>query len=198
MLEPFPDLSTAAGWLPLAFMLVMGLAILAYVILDGFDLGVGLLLQLGNDDGQKDTMIASIGPFWDANETWLVLGIGILLVAFPAAHGIMLGALYLPVALMLIGLTLRGVAFDFRVKAKDEHKATWDFAFFAGSLLASLAQGYMLGRVVTGFTENLWSYLFACLIGLCMASSYTLLGSTWLIIKTTDELQRFAIAWAKR
>ena len=93
MLEPFPDLSTAAGWLPLAFMLVMGLAILAYVILDGFDLGVGLLLQLGNDDGQKDTMIASIGPFWDANETWLVLGIGILLVAFPAAHGIMLGAL---------------------------------------------------------------------------------------------------------
>ena len=110
----------------------------------------------------------------------------------------MLGALYLPVALMLIGLTLRGVAFDFRVKAKDEHKATWDLAFFAGSLLASLAQGYMLGRVVTGFTENLWSYLFACLIGLCMASGYTLLGSTWLIIKTTDELQRFAIAWAKR
>jgi cytochrome d ubiquinol oxidase subunit II len=144
MLEQIPDLSTAAGWLPLAFMLVMGLAILAYVILDGFDLGVGLLLQLGSDDAQKDTMIASIGPFWDANETWLVLGIGILLVAFPVAHGIVLGALYLPVALMLIGLTLRGVAFDFRVKAKDEHKATWDFAFFAGSLLASLAQGYML------------------------------------------------------
>jgi len=192
MLEQVPDLATAAGWLPLAFMLIMGLAILAYVILDGFDLGVGLLLQLGGSDQQKDTMIASIGPFWDANETWLVLGIGILLVAFPLAHGIVLGALYLPVALMLIGLTLRGVAFDFRVKAKDEHKATWDVAFFAGSLLASLAQGYMLGRVVTGFTENLWSFLFACLIGLW------LLGSTWLIIKTADELQRRAITWAKR
>ncbi len=97
MLEQAPDLTTAAGWLPLAFMLIMGLAILAYVILDGFDLGVGLLLQLGSDDDQKDTMIASIGPFWDANETWLVLGIGILLVAFPVAHGIVLGALYLPI-----------------------------------------------------------------------------------------------------
>lgn len=198
MSELIPDLTTGAGWLPLAFMLVMGLAILAYVILDGFDLGVGLLLQLGDGDDQKDTMIASIGPFWDANETWLVLGIGILLVAFPLAHGIVLGALYLPVALMLIGLTLRGVAFDFRVKAKDEHKATWDRAFFTGSLLASLAQGYMLGRVVTGFTETVWSYLFACLIGLCLTSGYALLGSTWLIIKTTDELQRRAITWAKR
>ena len=198
MPEPIPDLTNAAGWLPLAFMIVMGLAILAYVILDGFDLGVGLLLQLGNGDEQKDTMIASIGPFWDANETWLVLGIGMLLVAFPVAHGVMLGALYLPVALMLVGLTLRGVAFDFRVKAKDEHKATWDLAFFAGSLLASLAQGYMLGRVVTGFTENLWSYLFACLIGLSMASGYALLGSTWLVIKTTGELQRRAIVWGKR
>ena len=198
MLEQAPDLTTAAGWLPLAFMIIMGLAILAYVILDGFDLGVGLLLQLGDSDEQKDTMIASIGPFWDANETWLVLGIGILLVAFPSAHGIVLGALYLPVALMLIGLTLRGVAFDFRVKARDEHKATWDWAFFAGSLLAALSQGYMLGRFVTGFTEDLLSFLFACLIALGMASGFALLGSTWLIIKTTDELQRRAITWAKR
>ncbi|MEJ2299143.1 MAG: cytochrome d ubiquinol oxidase subunit II, partial [Woeseiaceae bacterium] len=116
MPDQIPDLATPAGWLPLAFMAVMGLAILAYVILDGFDLGIGILLQMG-DDGEKDTMIASIGPFWDANETWLVLGIGILLVAFPAAHGIVLGELYLPVTLMLIGLSLRGVAFDFRVKA---------------------------------------------------------------------------------
>ena len=197
MLEQIPDLTTSSGWLPLAFMIIMGLAILAYVILDGFDLGVGLLLQFGSDE-QKDTMIASIGPFWDANETWLVLGIGILLVAFPLAHGVILGALYLPVALMLIGLTLRGVAFDFRVKARDEHKATWNLAFFAGSLLASLAQGYMLGRVVTGFAENLWSYLFAGLIALGMASGFTLLGSTWLIVKTSGELQRRAIVWAKR
>ncbi len=197
MLEQIPDLATPEGWLPLAFMLVMGLSILAYVILDGFDLGVGLLLELGTDD-QKDRMIASIGPFWDANETWLVLGVGILLVAFPAAHGIILGELYLPVALMLIGLTLRGVAFDFRVKAKAEHKAAWNRAFFAGSLIASVSQGYMLGRVVTGFADNTWSFLFAGLIGLCMASGYSLLGSTWLIIKTSGRLQRRAVDWAKR
>ncbi len=197
MPEPFPDLTTPAGWLPLAFMLVMGLAILAYVILDGFDLGVGLLLQFGTDE-QKDTMIASIGPFWDANETWLVLGVGILLVAFPYAHGIILGALYLPVALMLIGLTMRGVAFDFRVKAKAEHKAAWNMTFFVGSLIASLTQGYMLGRLVTGFVDNSFSFLFASLIALGMAAGYALLGATWLIIKTSDELQLRAVAWAKR
>ena len=129
-----PDLSQAAGWLPLVFALVMALAMLAYVILDGYDLGVGVLLRRADDDAQKDAMIASIGPFWDANETWLVLGVGVLLVAFPMAHGVILGALYLPVALMLVGLTLRGVAFDFRVKARAEHKPLWDRAFYAGSL----------------------------------------------------------------
>jgi cytochrome d ubiquinol oxidase subunit II len=197
MPEQIPDLATSAGWLPLAFMAVMGLAILAYVILDGFDLGIGILLQLG-DDGEKDTMIASIGPFWDANETWLVLGIGILLVAFPTAHGIVLGELYLPVTLMLIGLSLRGVAFDFRVKAAARYKQAWDRAFFGGSLLAALSQGFMLGRYVTGFTDDGWSYAFAVLIGLCLASGYMLLGSAWLIIKTEDVLQRRAIDWAKR
>ncbi len=107
MLEPFvmPDISTPAGWLPLAFALVMALAMLAYVILDGYDLGVGILLGRAASDAEKDTMVASIGPFWDANETWLVLGVGVLLVAFPMAHGVILGALYLPVAAMLIALT---------------------------------------------------------------------------------------------
>ncbi|MFP5325697.1 MAG: cytochrome d ubiquinol oxidase subunit II, partial [Gammaproteobacteria bacterium] len=121
--------------LPLIFMAVMGLSLLAYVILDGYDLGVGLLLPLGSD-AQKDTMISSIGPFWDANETWLVLGVGVLLVAFPKAHGLVLQALYLPVAVMLIGLILRGVAFDFRVKAPVVWKPFWNRAFFAGSLMA--------------------------------------------------------------
>src|SRR5690606_2002317 len=102
-------------WLPLVFMGLMGLSILIYVVLDGYDLGVGILIARAND-AEKDKMIASIGPFWDANETWLVLGIGILLVAFPVAHGIILTALYLPTALMLGGLILRGVSFDFRTK----------------------------------------------------------------------------------
>jgi cytochrome d ubiquinol oxidase subunit II len=112
------DLMSPAGWLPLVFALVMALSMLAYVILDGYDLGVGALLDSADSVEQKDVMIASIGPFWDANETWLVLGVGVLLVGFPMAHGVILGALYLPVALMLVALSLRGVAFDFRVKAK--------------------------------------------------------------------------------
>lgn len=120
--------------LPLIFMALMGLSMLVYVISDGYDLGVGMLMPRANE-AEKDVLIASIGPFWDANETWLVLGIGILLVAFPKAHGLVLGQLYLPVVLMLIGLTLRGVAFDFRVKARDAPKATWDRLFFAGSML---------------------------------------------------------------
>ena len=107
--------------LPLVFMVLMGLAILAYVILDGFDLGVGILVPLATPD-EQDMMVASIGPFWDANETWLVLGVGILLVAFPQAHGVILTALYLPVALMLIALMLRGVAFEFRAKATGRYK----------------------------------------------------------------------------
>ncbi|HJV95421.1 MAG TPA: cytochrome d ubiquinol oxidase subunit II, partial [Albitalea sp.] len=135
--------------LPIIFMGLMGFAMLAYVVLDGYDLGVGLLMPRASD-AQKDVMVASIGPFWDANETWLVLGVGILLIAFPKAHGMVLTALYLPVALMLIGLILRGVAFDFRVKAQDKHKPLWNHAFAAGSLLAAASQGWMLGHYITG------------------------------------------------
>lgn len=197
MFELTPDMTTPEGWLPLVFMLMMGFAILAYVILDGFDLGVGLLFR-GADAGERDVMIASIGPFWDANETWLVLGVGILLVAFPSAHGIILGHLYLPIAVMLVGLTLRGVAFDFRVKARDEHRDAWNTAFFVGSGMAALSQGYMLGRVITGYQGDLPSLLFAGFIGACVASGYALLGATWLIIKTTGPLRRKAIVWARR
>ena len=130
-------------WLPVVFAGLMALAMLIYVVLDGYDLGVGLLLARANDT-EKDMMIASIGPFWDANETWLVLGVGILLIAFPMAHGVILSSLYLEVAAMLVGLILRGVAFDFRVKAREPHKPLWNAAFFGGSLLASLAQGLSL------------------------------------------------------
>lgn len=195
--ELIPDLSVAAGWLPLAFALVMALAMLAYVILDGYDLGVGVLLRRADDEAQKDTMIASIGPFWDANETWLVLGVGVLLVAFPMAHGVILGALYMPVALMLLALTLRGVAFDFRVKARAEHKPLWDRAFYFGSLLAGWSQGYMLGSLITGFKEDWASHLFSALIGLCLVAAYCLLGAGWLIMKTEGALQLKAVAWAR-
>ncbi|GAB4349847.1 MAG: cytochrome d ubiquinol oxidase subunit II [Immundisolibacter sp.] len=183
--------------LPLIFMALMGVAMLAYVVLDGFDLGVGLLLPLV-DDADKDRMIASIGPFWDANETWLVLGAGILLVAFPQAHGVVLTALYLPVAFMLIGLILRGVAFDFRVKARAEHKVLWNRAFVLGSALAAFSQGFMLGKYVLGFAGGLWPALFAVLIGVCLMAGYTLLGACWLLMKTGPTLKRQAAHWARR
>ena len=192
-----PELATPAGWLPLAFLAVMGLSMLAYVVLDGYDLGVGLLLHRASDE-HKDTMIASIGPFWDANETWLVLGIGVLLVAFPLAHGVILGALYLPVALMLVGLILRGVSFDFRVKARAAHKGRWNRLFATGSAVAALSQGYMLGRYITGFDHAFGAYAFAVLIALCLAAGYVLLGATWLLLKTEGELQRRAVSWARR
>ena len=192
-----PDLTQQAGWLPLVFALVMALAMLAYVILDGYDLGVGVLLRRADDEAQKDTMIASIGPFWDANETWLVLGVGVLLVAFPLAHGVILGALYLPVALMLTSLTLRGVAFDFRVKARAEHKPLWDRAFYVGSLLAGFSQGFMLGALVTGFADDWGSQVFNALIGLCLVAAYCLLGAGWLIMKTEGALQLKAVRWAQ-
>jgi cytochrome d ubiquinol oxidase subunit II len=184
-------------WLPVVFAGLMALAMLIYVVLDGYDLGVGVLLS-GAEDKEKDMMIASIGPFWDANETWLVLGIGILLIAFPIAHGIILSSLYLPVAVMLVGLILRGVAFDFRVKAREPHKPLWNRAFFSGSLLASLAQGFMLGHYISGFEETLAAYAFSLLIGVSLVAGYGLLGATWLIMKSEDELQRKAVRWAQR
>lgn len=196
MLDLAPDLTQAAGWMPMVFLAVMGLAMLAYVVLDGYDLGVGVLMNRASDD-DKDSMIASIGPFWDANETWLVLGVGILLTVFPLAHGVILGALYLPVAMMLIGLTLRGVAFDFRVKARAALKPLWNRAFFAGSVLASWSQGYMLGSLITGFDSSGWVIAFNAVIGAALVAAYCLLGAGWLIIKSEGELQLQAVRWAQ-
>lgn len=187
---------TPAEWLPIAFVAVMGLSILAYVILDGYDLGVGILMANATR-AERDVMVGSIGPFWDANETWLVLGIGILLVAFPVAHGMILTALYLPVALMLLGLTLRGVAFEFRVKAQTNLQTWWDRAFVAGSALTAVTQGYMLGRYIMGFEDTLAAHGFGILTGLCLAAGYGLIGACWLILKTEGDLQRRAVAFAR-
>src|SRR5210317_2494723 len=137
--------------LPILFASLMGLSMLIYGLLDGYDLGVGILSGFTKTREEKNKMIASIGPFWDANETWLVLGVGILLIAFPKAHGVILGHLYLPVFVMLIGLIFRGVAFDFRSKSQSRYHNWWDRAFSLGSLVTALAQGYMLGSYIVGF-----------------------------------------------
>lgn len=193
MLTLFGD---PAVWLPLTFAGLMGFSILVYVVLDGFDLGVGLLSPLASVE-HRDRMIASIGPFWDANETWLVLAIGLLLVAFPQAHGMILSGLYLPVAFMLIGLILRGVAFEFRVKAPTSHKPAWDWAFFAGSLMTSLSQGFMLGMYITGLEWTLPAVVFSALTALFLTVGYSFIGATWLIYKTEGLLQLKTVEWAR-
>src|SRR5437899_1282380 len=165
-----------AELLPLVFAALMGLAILAYVVLDGYDLGVGMLMA-GAERAEQDLMVDAIGPFWDANETWLVLGIGLLLVAFPKAHGVVLGALYLPVAAMLVGLMLRGVAFELRIKAEGWQRELWNWLFWAGSTLASFAQGLMLGRYITGFEPGFGYWLFAVVVGASLCGGFLLAGA---------------------
>ncbi len=182
--------------LPLVFAALMGIAILVYVVLDGFDLGVGMLMPAAGRE-EQDLMVASIGPFWDANETWLVLGIGLLLVAFPIAHGEVLGALYLPVAAMLVGLMLRGVAFELRTKAEGWQRELWNWLFWAGSTLASFAQGLMLGRYITGFEPGAGYWLFAIAVGASLCGGYVLLGATWLVLRTEGPLREKAVGWAK-
>lgn len=193
MAEIFAD---PTQWLPLTFAALMGLSILIYVVLDGFDLGVGVLFPFAENE-EKDMMVASIGPFWDANETWLVLAIGILLVAFPSAHGTILTALYLPVAIMLIGLILRGVAFEFRVKAPPQFKTFWNHAFFTGSLMASLSQGFMLGLYIMGLQWTVWTVAFSLLTAVFLTVAYSFIGATWLILKTEGALQAKAVEWSK-
>ena len=183
--------------LPIIFALLMGVSILIYVILDGFDLGVGVLMPFA-EDAEKDRMIASIGPFWDANETWLVLAIGLLLVAFPAAHGMILTAMYLPVAVMLFGLILRGVAFEFRGKTETAAgKRQWNAAFVIGSLMASLSQGYMLGLYVMGLESTATTVAFATMTAFCLTAAYAFIGATWLLMKTEGVLQMKSVRWAK-
>ncbi len=182
--------------LVLVFTALMGFSILLYVLLDGYDLGVGMLMPAATPEEQS-LMVGSIAPFWDANETWLVLGIGLLLVAFPLAHGVILGALYLPVAAMLVGLMLRGVAFELRVKAEGWQRELWNWLFWAGSTLASFAQGLMLGRYVTGFEDGFGYWLFACVVGASLCGGYVLLGATWLILRTRGTVQKKSVQWAR-
>lgn len=191
------DLIQGSELLPYVFAFLIGLSMLLYATLDGYDLGVGLLSREVSG-ADRDRMISSIGPFWDANETWLVLGVGLLLVAFPAAHGIVLTELYLPVALMIVGLVFRGVSFEFRKKVKLSRQGRWNAVFFYASLVVALCQGYMVGRFMTGLQSGWAGEGFALFFGLLVVAGYTLMGATWLVLKCEGELQRRAIGWARR
>ena len=181
--------------LPLIWACIIGSAVAMYVILDGFDLGIGILFPYAKSDADRDQMINSIAPFWDGNETWLVLGGVGLLVAFPPAYAVIMPAMYLPVIIMLLALVFRGVAFEFRVVSHS--KSLWSFAFAAGSTLTSFCQGVILGGLIQGIrVENNsfaggafdWATPFALLCGFGVSFGYALLGATWLLMKTSGPL----------
>lgn len=179
---------------------IIAFAVAAYVVMDGFDLGIGILFPRLKPGQQRDTAMNSIAPVWDGNETWLVLGGGGLMAAFPLAYAIVLPALYAPLIAMLLGLIFRGVAFEFRWR-DPAHRPFWDFAFFAGSLTATLAQGITLGALLQGITVKgraygggWWEWLspFSLLTGISLVIGYALLGACWLIWKSEGELQALA------
>ncbi|MGO4713059.1 cytochrome d ubiquinol oxidase subunit II [Bradyrhizobium sp. 2TAF24] len=184
---------------------IIAFAVFAYVVMDGFDLGLGLLFPLFPAKQDRDVMMNSVAPVWDGNETWLVLGGGGLFAAFPLAYAVLMPALYTPIIAMLLGLVFRGVAFEFRWRTTRERNL-WDIAFAGGSLLATLAQGIALGAVLQGvkvtgrvYGGGWWDWLtpFSVLTGIALVAGYGLLGATWLIMKTTGELREraYTLSW---
>jgi cytochrome d ubiquinol oxidase subunit II len=181
---------------------ILAVGVFMYVFLDGFDLGVGILFPFAPDDESRNLMMASVAPVWDGNETWLVLGGVALFAAFPLAFAVILPAVYFPILAMLLGLIFRGVAFEFRPTARTS-RHHWDRAFFVGSLVATFAQGCVLGKFVLGFevrgreyagSSMDWLHPFVLMVGAGLVCGYTLLGATWLVLKTEGPLQ----AWARR
>jgi len=194
------DFSTIID-LPLIWAFLIATAIFLYVLLDGFDLGVGIVFPFAPSDKCRDRMMNSIAPFWDGNETWLVLGGGGLLAAFPLAYSVLLPAFYIPIITMLLALIFRGVAFEFRFKSEKKWRYIWDYAFHFGSLGAAFSQGMVLGAFIQGVHvtgRNFaggpfdWATGFSVMTGMAVVFGYALLGSTWLVMKTEDITQEWA------
>ncbi|MBK3799867.1 cytochrome d ubiquinol oxidase subunit II [Azospirillum brasilense] len=192
--------------LTLAWVAIVGFAVFMYVLMDGFDLGIGILYPFAPSEEARDVMMNSVAPVWDFNETWLILGGAGLFAAFPIAYAIVLPAMYLPLLLMLIALIFRGVAFEFRFKARSS-RHLWNKAFFLGSLLATFAQGVVLGSFIQGIevegrnfagTMLDWLTPFSLFCGVALIAGYALLGSTWLIWRTIGILQDWCFRVARR
>jgi cytochrome d ubiquinol oxidase subunit II len=192
--------------LPLAWAIIIVFGIMMYVVMDGFDLGIGLLYPFFPAKPDRDVMMNTVAPVWDGNETWLVMGGAGLLAAFPLAYSVVLSALYLPLLLMLLGLVFRGVAFEFRFKSTDAHRRWWDFAFIGGSATATFFQGATLGAFIEGLKVERGAYAggpldwvspFSLFTGAGLLVAYALLGCTWLIYKTDDRLQQRMVGLAR-
>lgn len=192
--------------LPVVWIVIIAFGLMMYVIMDGFDLGIGILFPFVRERESRDVMVNTVAPVWDGNETWLVLGGAGLMAAFPLAYAVVLSALYLPLLLMLLGLIWRGVAFEFRFKADEHHKPFWDLAFMGGSYVATFFQGVVLGAFLNGFEVRdgvatggalAWITPFSLFTGLGLLVAYALLGATWLIIKTEGALHDRMVALAR-
>jgi cytochrome bd ubiquinol oxidase subunit II len=184
---------------------IIAFAVFVYIVMDGFDLGLGILFPLFPAKADRDVIMNSVAPVWDGNETWLALGGGGMMAAFPLAYAVLMPALYTPVIAMLLGLVFRGVAFEFRWRTRRERNL-WDFAFAGGSLVAALAQGVALGAILQGvhvegrhYAGGWWDWLtpFSILTGVALVIGYALLGATWLVMKTEGELRERAyhLSW---
>ncbi|OGB24725.1 MAG: cytochrome d ubiquinol oxidase subunit II [Burkholderiales bacterium RIFCSPLOWO2_02_FULL_57_36] len=193
-------MSNLSYTVPVIWALIIGLAVALYVVLDGFDLGIGILFPFFPQEEERDQMMNSIAPFWDGNETWLVLGGAGLLVAFPLAYALIMPALYLPIIVMLLALIFRGVSFEFRWVAKPRHRK-WDIAFAAGSIIAAFSQGVVLGGLLQGVRiENGqfaggaidWLTPFSMMCGVGLVVGYALLGATWMMMKTEGKVEQRA------
>jgi cytochrome d ubiquinol oxidase subunit II len=192
--------------LSLIWVLIIGFGLMMYVVMDGFDLGIGILFPFVPHAGDRDLMVNTVAPVWDGNETWLVLGGAGLMAAFPLAYSVLLSALYVPIIMMLMGLIWRGVAFEFRLKADEGRRPFWDIAFAGGSYTAAFFQGAALGAFVDGFVVSGPSYEggaldwltpFSVFTGVGVVVSYALLGSTWLTMKTEGPLQGRMMGYAR-
>src|ERR1043166_4515051 len=192
--------------LPVLWAVIIAFGLMMYVTMDGFDLGIGILFPFIRSRGDRDTMVNTVAPVWDGNETWLAFGGAALMADFPLAYSVLLSALYIPLVLMLAGLIWRGVAFEFRFKAAEAHKPFWDNAFAWGSYIATFSQGVSLGAFINGFQVTGASYgggafdwltPFSLFTGLGLLVAYALLGSTWLIMKTEGALQQRMIVLAR-
>ncbi|WP_374306151.1 cytochrome d ubiquinol oxidase subunit II [Methylocella sp.] len=192
--------------LPLIWAVIIGFGLMMYVVMDGFDLGIGILYPFVKGHDERDAIINSVAPIWDGNETWLVLGGAGLLAAFPIVYSFLLSALYIPLAMMLAGLILRGVAFEFRFKANGERREIWGSAFAVGSYVAAFFQGAALGAAIGGFEVKGpaytggafdWVSPFSLFTGAGVVVAYALLGATWLVMKTEGDLQRRMIELAR-
>src|SRR5471030_1027845 len=185
---------------------IIAFAVFVYIVMDGFDLGLGMLFPLFPNKADRDVIMNSVAPVWDGNETWLVLGGGGMMAAFPLAYAVLMPALYTPMIAMLIGLIFRGVAFEFRWRTLSKRNR-WDIAFAGGSLLATLAQGVALGAILQGirvegrhYAGGWWDWLspFSILTGAALMAGYATLGASWIILKTEGELQQRAYRIARR